>query len=721
MRGPVPPVRLSPLYRVGLVLVALAMVLLPVVYLGLIGLAVWGIVWYAQAGLYVFHARTRSAGALLVYVGPLLLGGLLVLFMIKPLFAPRPRRDEDKVLSRDDEPLLFDFVERVCEAVGAPRPREIRVDRDVNASASFRRGVLSLVTGDLALTIGLPLAAGMTVQQFAGVLAHEFGHFAQRVGMRLTYLIRSINLWFLRVVYERDAWDARLAAWSKDTDWRVAVVLSATRFGVWLTRKVLWVLMWVGNLLSCFMLRQMEYDADRYEARLAGGATFEATMRRLAELSAAHRMAIDDLSASWDEGRLADDLPALIVADADRMPESLRESVRRHAAESTTGLWNTHPAPRDRVAGARREDSPGVFRDAGAAALPAGALFRDFPGLCRAVTAAYYREVLGPSFNPDALRPVAELVARRAGAQEAEATLGRYFLGVLCPLRPLPLPDAPPDPSVPGEDAAAARAARERMRAAAAAYGTDVRRYDEADTAMLHAARARALIAAGFRIEPKQFGLVAATASDATRARRAAVARQKELDPRLRAFEIAAAERLAAALRLLHAGPAEGAGDRLQEAAVLLNVARLVRGLAPDLIGLRDAYQGLAVQCAQLEDHAEDQTLIAAIRAGMADVRDKVAAFHDALGGVPYPFDHARPDAMLREYALARVPPADDLEGLMGAAAGLLDRLFGVQGRALARLAQIAEQAEAAAGLPPLPPLEPPHDPPPVDVQHPTK
>jgi hypothetical protein len=63
---------------------------------------------------------------------------------------------------------------------------------------------------DLVLTIGMPLVAGMSLRQFAGVLAHEFGHFSQGAGMRLSFIIRSINLWFMRVVYERDDWDERL-------------------------------------------------------------------------------------------------------------------------------------------------------------------------------------------------------------------------------------------------------------------------------------------------------------------------------------------------------------------------------------------------------------------------------------------------------------------------------------------------------------------------------
>ncbi len=37
----------------------------------------------------------------------------------------------------------------------------------------------SLWGNDLVLTIGLPLVAGLSAKEFAGILAHEFGHFTQ--------------------------------------------------------------------------------------------------------------------------------------------------------------------------------------------------------------------------------------------------------------------------------------------------------------------------------------------------------------------------------------------------------------------------------------------------------------------------------------------------------------------------------------------------------------
>jgi len=100
-----------------------------------------------------------------------------------------------------------DVVDRICEEVGAPQPKRIDVDCNVNASAGFRRGMLSMFGNDMVLTIGLPLAAGLTLQEFGGVLAHEFGHFSQGLGMRLSYLVRAIIHWFVRVVYQRDQWD----------------------------------------------------------------------------------------------------------------------------------------------------------------------------------------------------------------------------------------------------------------------------------------------------------------------------------------------------------------------------------------------------------------------------------------------------------------------------------------------------------------------------------
>ena len=76
---------------------------------------------------------------------------------------------------------------------------------------------------------------------------------------------------------------------------RIAWIFYLARFCVWITRKILWLLMLLGHIVAGFMLRQMEFDADRYEARLAGSDTFECTCRQLRVLGIAWHGAQVDL------------------------------------------------------------------------------------------------------------------------------------------------------------------------------------------------------------------------------------------------------------------------------------------------------------------------------------------------------------------------------------------------------------------------------------------
>ena len=266
------------------------MVLLPLIYIGLIGLIAYGVWVHAANDTSLLTGTRGSRGgkvALLAYFTPIVAGATAILFMIKPLFAPRAEGRADD--TRSIRPWSLDSFNlwNGCVASSAPVPRRIDLDTQVNASASFRRGFVSMLGNDMVLTIGLPLVSGMTLRQLTGVLAHEFGHFAQGSGMRVTYVIRSVNAWFARVVYERDAWDQKLADWSGQAGRELALVMWACRLLVWLARRVLWALMWAGHFVSCFMLRQMEYDADRYEARVAGSETFAETVDRLVVLSLA--------------------------------------------------------------------------------------------------------------------------------------------------------------------------------------------------------------------------------------------------------------------------------------------------------------------------------------------------------------------------------------------------------------------------------------------------
>ncbi|MDB4986822.1 MAG: hypothetical protein JWN04_2000, partial [Myxococcaceae bacterium] len=238
-RGPLEPVRVTLIYRLAIGLVGLGMLILPALYLGLVAAAAYALIWHAVNNATLLSSVRSARGALVLYVSPLFVGGTLLLFMIKPLFARRPPEPERVSVTRAEQPELFALVERLCALIGAPTPGRIDVDCAVNASASFRSGLGSMLSGDLVLTIGLPLVSGLSLRQLTGVLAHEFGHFAQGSGMRVSYVIRSVNAWFANVVYGRDQWDERLLSGARNSDIRLALVFHLARFRVFCTRLLL--------------------------------------------------------------------------------------------------------------------------------------------------------------------------------------------------------------------------------------------------------------------------------------------------------------------------------------------------------------------------------------------------------------------------------------------------------------------------------------------------
>src|SRR6185369_14526847 len=150
----VTPARSSLFYQIGLAAVALAMIFLPILYVAIILLVAYGVYCHAIDPLY-----TLGSGwiALLGYLAPIIVGIILVFFMVKPLFARRPKEGEMQEVLPEDEPELFRFVNAICDLVRAPRPRRVQIDLQINAWAGFRRGLHDLFGRNLTLTIGLPL------------------------------------------------------------------------------------------------------------------------------------------------------------------------------------------------------------------------------------------------------------------------------------------------------------------------------------------------------------------------------------------------------------------------------------------------------------------------------------------------------------------------------------------------------------------------------------
>ncbi|MFM7160287.1 MAG: M48 family metallopeptidase, partial [Planctomycetaceae bacterium] len=233
-------------YSFELLAVAGLMVLLPILYLAIIVAVGWGVVWHFRHNFWFIHGDGSTSpkgrgGIMLVlaYLAPGLVGLGLFITLLKPLFAGWWDGEDPRIpLDRKDQPLLFAFVDRLCDALGSPRPHAIYVDEQPNASAGLV-GVSGLLNNRLQLTLGLPLVAGMPLQNLTGILAHEFGHFSQYWGMRLSGAINLVNAWLSHVVDHRDSVDEWVAETARSLDLRIGWVFYLVQFANWLVRLLL--------------------------------------------------------------------------------------------------------------------------------------------------------------------------------------------------------------------------------------------------------------------------------------------------------------------------------------------------------------------------------------------------------------------------------------------------------------------------------------------------
>lgn len=691
--GRIAPARLGPLYKLGTVLTALAMLLLPLLYVGLIVAVGWEVY-----DVCVWGAERPESSNYVFFVVPV--GLILIVFMIKPLFARGVKSTPALEVTREQEPRLFSFIDQICAQVRAPRPRRVAVDLKVNASASFTRGLLGLSRNQLTLTIGLPLVTGLTVRQLGGVFAHEFGHFAQGAGMRLTYLIRTINAWFGRLVYQRDSWDSTLREAARRIDIRIGIIFYLAMLMVWLTRKVLWVFMWLGHGISCFMMRQMEYDADYYETQVAGSDAFLKTCQALPVIGAGWQRAVSRQQESYAARRLVDDLATFTALETQRVsPETKAEIVKR-VKGAKTGWFDTHPTDFDRMRIAHHAKAPGVL----SGEEPATALFGRFPELARQVTAEYYRRECEIDLAKVQLLPLDQVAGEAEALAESDKATQDFFKSLLT-IRTLVAVSADELYQVPPTEQlrAEARAAVSRHTAAVAAIADPVKALLAADRAGVVTEQARALLAAGFKIKkPAEFGLKKANAAGVEAAlaeSRLQVTKHREA---LGEPLAATRARLATALRAYFLKPLPAGLD----AAATDEVERLARivGHIGDLAEIIPRLRNSVAACGLLLRNRPEQIstgYVGALRRMGTDIANDARIVTGKLCRLEYPFGHAREHVLLSDFLSESGAHADESVEAYLRGQVVLDRLLTLYHHIMGRLAQLALQGESALSATP--------------------
>lgn len=371
------------------------------VYLLLMAVAVGLAVAAGYGGLALIVLRP-SLITIMLGAGLAGLGIMVLFFLIKFLFAySKVDRSHLVEVSRQQQPELFSFIEKLTREIGAPFPKKIYFSADVNASVFYDSGFWSMFLPIRKnLQIGLGLVNALTLSEFKAVLAHEFGHFSQR-SMKLGSYVYNVNHVIFNLLYDNQGYGKILEGWGNISGYFAFFATITVR----IVQGIQWVLQQMYGIINktyMSLSRQMEFHADAVAASVSGSRSLASALLKL-DLANFTQQKLYQTYNNW----ISDNIKAQNMFPHHRevmqhfarefklpmengLPVVDEEAAKRLATSRVVvdDQWASHPSTEHRVAHLHR-----IGIEAEKAIEPAWVIFRDAEQVQHHMTEFVYRTV----------------------------------------------------------------------------------------------------------------------------------------------------------------------------------------------------------------------------------------------------------------------------------------------------------------------------------------
>ncbi|MCM8526234.1 MAG: M48 family metallopeptidase [Lentisphaeraceae bacterium] len=689
------------LYLIGIGLLIPLMLSLIVVY----GAIASGLVWVIMKSWPESYFAV-SGEFTIVKLGStisIVISSIVFLFMVKPLmrFFKRQKRIEVK---REDEPLIYEFIDLLCDKIDAPRPKKIELCCEANAAASLEKGMLSLFSKDMVMTIGIPFIEGMNMRELTGILSHEIGHFAQNAGMKLTYIVRAIYYWFALIVFDRDWIDELLYNLRKKNRFSVVRgIFSACYLFVLIPKIILWVFIMLAHFLGNFMLRQMEYDADRYKTQAGGSEQFEKTAFKVLQMGYAEEKSFGGLSLALETKRVVDDFPGYISASYVSLTKNENKQIKKYLKFDRGSIGDTHPPMKKRVKAAMKSDCDGIFK----LETPASRLFQNLKKIKKEITEEIYEDRFGRNWQKELkCVPSIDLINEMREMGKSWDCLDGFFQGVISFRKPLEFKKTD---SAPG---GGMESSIQQLTSLRKSMLEDIHKLRDTHDEYLgildfksRSSMARKLIDLNL---PRQASFLVGyhvNRSNMNKLNSDVSQKLSELEESLNAYNEKVKKRILIATSLLNMDEFRqkmNRGNACQNnLKLIMNNIAMVNSLHMPIMNMKNNFISILV----ILDTAP--ALDASFYRGLNKLADNLGSVlktqKEKMKKIPFPFPHSQGDISLGDYVIEELPGDDDPVGKFLAAEEVYDKISNLYFRILGQLILIVEQVEIAAGLGPFP------------------
>ncbi|SED14792.1 Zn-dependent protease with chaperone function [Tenacibaculum sp. MAR_2009_124] len=229
----------------------------------------------------IYDIGQVNKATILMKIGAVAGSAMLFVFTLKFIFKLKNPKPQNRIkLNKTKHQNLWNFVIKICEETGAPKPKNIFIDPDVNAYVAYSNIWLSLFLPiKKELTIGLGLIDSLNLTEFKAVITHEFGHFAQKA-MKIGSYINSANTIIHDMIYNRDSWDNLLDEW-RASDIRLSFAAWIITPVIWIIRQTLALFYQFLNIMYSSLSREMEFNADKVAVSTSGSDAIIAALWKL--------------------------------------------------------------------------------------------------------------------------------------------------------------------------------------------------------------------------------------------------------------------------------------------------------------------------------------------------------------------------------------------------------------------------------------------------------
>lgn len=691
--GKFQPLRNKKLLRPALYLSAAVEVLFSLLYAGLVLALIAGVLYPSLTSPWVGQFVASPLLALPLQLLVIVLTGLFLLMLLKPLLALRINYHQGVPIPAAQEPDLHAFIEDLCERIGAPMPTEIRLYNDADIKTAYHRGPLGFLRNRTVLTLGVPLVAGMNCSQMAALIARSLNRYRHKFAPRATAILLAGHAWLQRAVYEQDIIDRALLRWHQEGRLGDGM-FRALHWLVVPARRMVALRLRLSRALDRRVIHRIVAEADKMALLFTGTDGFIRLLDQNSLLAFAGHNLLPGLEAQWQKkGALPDNLVQMMVLRSRQYPVSMPQKLRALQEQQKAAIGDILPSDTQRLKRVGHKPIYGAYY----CLSPAAVLFRNYSKLTHLMTLRFYHHRLQLPVSPYRLQQVS---GRASLEKFLQQRLDAHFRRLYADFLPLKLRQRMRGIGNLAEakkqwGIGMARSRSEYERAVLARE-----RFRETEAALVDSATLEEIYLAGLWRQWGEEKLKNSELNEVHQAARDGETEHEQAAHTLEQYLKAHGMRMGAVLAALtHAEDKllDGASTLRQEVHLLVsmlerieNVDAQLRELKLQTILLETLLSYRSVRRRQkLENRIEQHS---------SDVKHLVAAVGLALKSAPYPFAD-RKAKQLMVYVLQDALTDDTPQGHFDRGNDTVERLALVQRRALVRLVEITEQVEGAMGL----------------------